>query len=75
VTFTATVESPSAVPDGSVVAFLAGTVSLGTGTTTKGVATLSALFASAKTYAVKAQYAGDAYHKASSGKVKQVVTN
>ena len=75
VTFTATVESPSAVPDGSVVVFSAGTVSLGTGTTTKGVATLTASFASAKTYVVKAQYAGDAYHKASSGKVKQVVTN
>ena len=44
-----------------------------TGATTNGVATLSTSFAKEKTYTVKASYPGDAFRKASSGTVKQVV--
>jgi hypothetical protein len=37
------------------------------------VATLSTSFAKAKSYTIKASYSGDAFRKASSGTVKQVV--
>jgi hypothetical protein len=71
VTFTATVTS--GVPDGSTITFLHGKTVLGTGTTTHGVASLTTSFSKANTYSIKASYAGDAFHKASSGVVKQVV--
>jgi len=46
---------------------------LGTGTTTSGIVTLTTSFSSPGRYAIKATYPGDAFHKASSGKVRQVV--
>jgi Bacterial Ig-like domain (group 3) len=73
VTFTATITSTPSVPNGEVVTFYDGKTELGTGTTTNGVATLSTSFAKEKTYTVKASYSGDAFRKASSGTVKQVV--
>jgi hypothetical protein len=73
VTFTATITSTPSVPNGEVVTFYDGKTELGTGTTTNGVATLSTSFAKEKTYTVKASYPGDAFRKASSGTVKQVV--
>jgi hypothetical protein len=73
VTFTATVTSALSVPDGQVITFYQGTTKLGTGVTTNGEATLTTSFSKANTYTIKASYRGDAYHKASSGTVKQVV--
>jgi hypothetical protein len=73
VTFTATITSTPSVPNGEVVTFYDGKTELGTGTTTNGVATLSTSFAKAKSYTIKASYSGDAFRKASSGTVKQVV--
>ncbi len=74
VTFTATVTSSPAVPDGEVVTFYDGKTSLGTGTTTNGIASLTTSFSKAKMYPIKASYPGDAFHKAeSSGTLKQVV--
>ena len=73
VTFTATVGSNRAVPNGSTVTFTHGKALLGRGTTTKGVASLTTSFSAATTYAIKATYAGDAFHDGSSGVVKQVV--
>jgi hypothetical protein len=73
VTFTATITSTPSVPNGEVVTFYDGKTELGTGATADGVATLSTSFAKAKSYTIKASYSGDAFHKASSGTVKQVV--
>jgi hypothetical protein len=56
------------------VTFYNGATEMGTGTTTGGVATFSTSFAEAKTYTIKASYPGDAFHKKSSGTVKQVVS-
>jgi hypothetical protein len=71
VTFTATV-TPTP-PNGEVVTFLNGKTNLGTSTTKKGVASLTASFPAAKTYTIKASYVGDAFRKKSSGTVKLVV--
>jgi len=73
VAITATVTSNPIVPDGEVVTFHSGKINLGTGKTTNGVATLTTSFSKAKTYTIKASYPGDAFHRASSGTVKQVV--
>jgi len=73
VTFTATVSSSSSVPNGATVTFYNNASEIGTGATTNGAARLTASFSSAKTYTIKAKYPGDAFHKASSGTVKQVV--
>jgi hypothetical protein len=75
VKFTATVASTLPIPDGEAVTFYSGKMEIGTGTTTDGVATLTSSFSTAGTYAIKASYPGDAFHKASSGMVKQVVDN
>ncbi|MGA9529991.1 MAG: FG-GAP-like repeat-containing protein [Terriglobales bacterium] len=74
VTFTATITAKgAAVPNGSTVTFYNGASEIGTGTTTNGVASLTTSFAAAGKYTIKASYAGDAFHEASSGKVTQVV--
>ena len=73
VTFTATIASTPAVPNGEIVTFYEGKTSLGTGATTNGMASLTTSFSKAKTYTIKATYPGDAFHKASTGTVKQVV--
>jgi len=73
VTFTATISSNSSVPNSSVVTFYNGAMQIGTGETTDGVATFTTSFSTAGTYNIKASYPGDAFHKASSGIVKQVV--
>jgi len=73
VTFTATITSNPAVPNGEFVTFYNGKANLGTGATANGVASLSTSFSTAKTYTIKASYPGDAFRKASSGTVKQVV--
>jgi hypothetical protein len=75
VTFIATMTSTSQVPDGEVVTFYQGSVVLGSSTTTNGTASFAASFSKASTYTIKAEYPGDAFHKASTGKVKQVVNN
>lgn len=71
VTFTATITP--AVPNGETVTFYAGATPLGTGTTTNGIATLTASFSKTGKYTIKARYPGDAFRKPSSGTVKQVV--
>jgi hypothetical protein len=73
VTFTATITSTPPVPNGEVVTFYNGKTNLGTGATANGVASLTTAFSTAKTYTIKASYPGDAFRKASSGTVKQVV--
>ncbi len=73
VTFTATITSTPAVPNGELVTFYNGKTEIGTGTTTNTVATLTTSFSAAKTYTIKATYPGDPFRKASSGTVKQVV--
>jgi hypothetical protein len=73
VTITATIASNPVVPDGEVVTFYSGKINLGTGKTVNGVATLTTSFSKVKTYTIKASYPGDAFHRASSGTVKQVV--
>ena len=73
VTFTATITSISSVPNGSPVDFYNHKTLLGTSTNRKGVATLTTSFAKATTYVIKAVYAGDAFHKSSSGTTTQVV--
>jgi len=74
VTFTATISPASSIPDGEIVTFYHGTLVLGTGTLTNGIASLTISFSKAGTLTIKATYPGDAFHKSSSGKVKQVVT-
>jgi hypothetical protein len=71
VTFTATI-TPTP-PNGEVVTFYNGKAEVGTGATTNGVATLTSSFSEAKTYTIKSTYPGDAFRKASSGTVKQMV--
>jgi hypothetical protein len=73
VIFTATVTSISSVPNGSSVDFYDHKTLLGTGTTTRGVANLTTSFSKSATYVIKAVYAGDAFHKSSSGTTTQVV--
>jgi len=73
VTFTATISSTPAVPNGEVATFYDGKRSLGTGTTIGGMASLTTSFSKPKTYTIKATYPGDAFHKASTGTVKLVV--
>lgn len=73
VTFTATVTASSGVPNGSVITFYNGAAQIGTDTTTNGIASLTTSFSTAGKYTIKAKYPGDAFHKASSGTVKQVV--
>ena len=74
VTFTATISSSPAVPNGEVVTFYNGKTELGTGTTTNGIATLTTSFSSVGKFTIKANYPGDGFRKPSSGSVKQVVT-
>ena len=74
VTFTATVSSALAIPDGQVVTFYLGKTNLGTGVTSGGETTLTTSFSKTGSYTIKASYKGDTYHKASSGTVKQVVS-
>jgi hypothetical protein len=71
-TFTATISS-SDVPDGSTVTFYDGAATLGTGKTSGDVATLTTSFSKAGKHMTKASYAGDVFHKASSGTLTQVV--
>ena len=73
VTLTATVSATPAVSNGETVTFYNGSTALGTGTTTNGAASLTTSFSKAKTYAIKADYPGDAFHKKSSGTVKLLV--
>ncbi len=73
VTLTATVSCSRPVPDGETVTFSIGTTKIGSGTTTNGVATLTTSFSMAKSYTIKATYAGFDYLGASSGTVMQVV--
>jgi hypothetical protein len=73
VTFTATITSALPIPDGEVVAFYDGATELGTDSTTNGVATLTTSFSKAGGHTIKATYPGDAFHKGSSGKARQVV--
>jgi len=75
VTFTATISTSQAVPDGELVTFSSGKVVLGTAPTNGGVATFTIALTKAKIYTIKATYPGDLYHKASYGKVIQVVTH
>jgi hypothetical protein len=74
VTFTATITSATSVPDGETVTFYQGSTALGTGTTSGGIATVSTSFSKSGSFTIKASYPGDAFHKPSSGKVIQVVT-
>ncbi len=73
VTFTATLTSNTSVPDGSTITFFHGKSAIGTGTTTKGVASFTTSFPKPYTYSIRANYAGDVFHKASAGVVKQLV--
>ncbi len=73
VTLTATITSNPPIPNGEVITFSVGTTKLGTGKTTRGVATLTTSFSKANTYTVKAKYPGDVWHKPSYGTVSQVV--
>jgi hypothetical protein len=75
VTFTATITSTSSVPNGSTLTFYNGVKEIGTGTTSNGIASLTTAFSTAGKYTIKASYPGDAFHKASSGTVKQQVMN
>lgn len=72
VTFTATI-TPTP-PNGEAVTFYNAEVRLGTDKTTNGIASFTTSFSAAKTYTIKASYPGDAFRKASSGTVKQVVS-
>jgi hypothetical protein len=73
VNFTAKVTSVKPVPNGATVTFYSGSTKLGTGTTTSGVATFSTSFSAARSYTIKAKYAGDGFHSPSYGTVTQVV--
>jgi len=74
VTFTATVTSTNgAIPDGEIVTFFDGTAPLSSVPLAGGVATYATSALSGKTHTIKATYSGDAFHKASSGTVTQVV--
>ena len=73
VTFMAIVDSTPSVPNGEVITFYNGKSNLGESTTVNGIAILTTSSLSAGKYTIKASYPGDAFHKASSGTVKQVV--
>jgi hypothetical protein len=73
VTFTATITAIEPIPDNEVVAFYNGKTEIGTGTTMNGVAALNTSFSIADAYTIKASYAGDTSHEASTGRIKQVV--
>ena len=73
VTFTATITSTPPVPNGEFVTFYNGQNAIGTGTTANGLASLTTSFSTVGKYTIKASYPGDAFHKAGSGTVKQVV--
>ena len=73
VSLTAKISSATTVPDGEVVTFYNGATKVGTGTTASSVAILTTSFSAAGTYTINASYPGDAFHKPSSGKVKQMV--
>lgn len=73
VTFTATITSKLAVPDGELVTFTAGPNQVGAGTTQNGVATWTTSFSKAKNYTIKASYPGDTFHKPAHKTLKEVV--
>jgi hypothetical protein len=74
VTFTATVTPKySAIPDGGLVTFYEGKAALASVPLAGGTAAYTTSSLSAKTHTIKAQYAGDAIFKPSSGAVTQVV--
>jgi hypothetical protein len=73
VILTATLVASPSIPNGEVVTFYNGKTVLGTGTITNNAATLTVSFAKAASYTVKATYAGDTFHKKSSGSMTQVV--
>ncbi len=73
VTFTATVSSPGPAPTGKVK-FLDGTTSIGSGTLSGGVATLTKSKLAVGTHPITSQYQGDAAHaKSTSPVLNQVV--
>jgi len=74
VTFIATIGSDTAVPNGSVVTFSHDKTTLGTSTTTNGIASFTTSFPKPYKYSIKASYAGDVFHKASSGTMTQNVS-
>ncbi len=73
VTFTATVTSKGAIPDGELLTFYDGTTALGSATLTGGVASLTTASLSAGTHSIHGIYPGDVSVKPSTGRVKQVV--
>lgn len=75
ITFTAIVTpSSSAIPDGERVTFYDGAVSIGTGVTKNGVATLATSTLAVCMHSITATYAGDATYLTSTSKVvRQVV--
>jgi hypothetical protein len=74
VTFTATVSSSGAPPNGEIVSFMKGTTVLGKGTLSVGSATFTTSTLPATTNAVTAVYAGDPnFGSSKSTAVKQVV--
>jgi Bacterial Ig-like domain (group 3)/FG-GAP-like repeat/FG-GAP repeat len=73
VTFTATVNSNPAVPDGQTVSFYDGLTMLASVAITGGTATYSTSSLSGKKHNIQAKYAGDLWHKPSTGTVLQVV--
>jgi hypothetical protein len=76
ITFTATVTpSSGAVPNGETVTFYDGSVSMGAGATTNGVATFITSGLAVASHSITATYAGDATHSTSTSKVlRQVVS-
>jgi hypothetical protein len=73
VTFTSTVTSNPPIPDGEVITFFAGKTNLGSIPVTNGTASVTTTFSKARAYIINVSYAGDFWHKPSSGKFKQVV--
>jgi hypothetical protein len=74
VTFTATVTSSVAIPNGETVTFLDGSTALGTGKTTAGVAKFTTSLLARGNHSIRAQYAGDSKIKpANSAVLKQKV--
>jgi FG-GAP-like repeat/Bacterial Ig-like domain (group 3) len=75
VTFTASVSSTiGRIPDGQTITFYDGTVVLGTGKTTSGMASFTTSSLSVRTHTIKARYVGHGFFKTSSGTVTQIVT-
>jgi len=74
VTFTATITSSSAVPDGSSVTFTDGATTLGTSTTAGGVASLTTSLSTAGNQKITAAYSGDLYHNPSSKYLIEMVS-